>query len=457
MLGIGTAAAKSEARNGDPTAALIFPAIERFIPPTLDAELSRRQAGAWRYDLLNTPRMLRFELLQACQPEQTFQDTLREVWHSWQCAGRETGSLPTSGSLAEARARVPVWALEMLFKHTALLAAQAQPPSPCPKHRLLSVDATLLAVPNTPEFRLRYGVLRTQHGAAYYPQALAVWLALVGNGAVIAEHFGSSRQGEESILPRLLPNHLNAGDLVLGDARIGTYATLVQTARCGAFFLFRAPGPLRIEKHVLRRWTADDLDLRLELCGATRRHHPDLSLPPYFDARAVSFEIPARDLLNHTERLPFLTNLPREQFTVFALSRLGLLRWSHETLNNDIKTRLGLGEIRSQRPEGVRREVLAHLCISNLLRILLSEAQPEIPLAGSFTAARSALYQANQQLRMAPERQTELLKLIPKMIQQQSWAYRPTRTEPRLARPHKRRHGIFKTSRAQWRAKRKAG
>jgi hypothetical protein len=457
MSNIGIAVHPLERRSVDPGTGLIVPALERFIPATLDAELSRRQAGAWRYDVFNASRVLRFELLQACRPEQTFQETLREVWHAWQCAGCVTGTMPRSSSLAEARARLPVWAMEMLFKHSASLAAQTQPPSPCPAHRLLSVDATLLPVPNAPELRAHFGVLRTQHGEAYYPQALAVWLALVGTGSVIAEHLGPSRRGEERIAPQLLSQSLRPGDLVLGDGRIGTYPTLVQTARCGAFFLVRACGPLRIERNVLRCWSSDDLDVRLELWEATRRHHAELALPPNFDTRAVRFEIPARDVLNQTEHAVFLTNLPRQQFGLPALRSLALLRWSHETVNNDIKTHLGLGNIRSQRPEGIRREVLAHLCLSNLLRLLLSQAHPEIPLAGSFTAARSALYQANQQLRLAPERQAELLNLIPRMIRQQGWMYRPVRTEPRLTRPNKRRHGVFKTPRAQWRAARKTG
>ena len=52
--------------------------------------------------------------------------------------------MPRTSSLAEARARVPLWSLEFLFRHTAALVSQIQPPSPWPGHRLLTLDASLV-------------------------------------------------------------------------------------------------------------------------------------------------------------------------------------------------------------------------------------------------------------------------------------------------------------------------
>jgi hypothetical protein len=457
MVAIGSPASPSVVQSGNGATSLIFPALEAFIPQTLDRELLRLRAGDWHYDVLSLPRILRLELLQACRPDQSFQETLREVWQAWRCAHCGSGAMPHSGSLAEARARLPAWPLEMLFKHTAALAECAQPLSPWPGHRLLALDGTLLAVPNTPCLRTHFGATRHQHGESYYPQALAVWLSWITNGTVLAEHLGPSREGEESIAPRLLTSHARSGDLVLGDGRIGTYAAIAQTLRAQAFCLFRAPGPLDVDKHVTQRLTPDDADVTLHLTPYMRQRYRDLALPDALPARAVSFDMPARDVLNGVERADFLTNLPRALFPVPALARLALLRWGHETLNNDIKTRLGLGAIRSQNPAGVRREVLAHLCLANLLHLLLAQASPLTPLVGSFTAARTALYQANQQLRLAPQRRTELLNLLQEMILQQPLDFRPNRSEPRMVRPNTRRHRVFKTPRADWRAQRKAG
>lgn len=457
MAAIDTLPSGSEVHSFDPASALIFPAIEHFIPFDLEYELRRLRSGDWRCNILTPQRMLRLELLQACRPDFSFQETLREVWQVWRCAGCFAGSMPNSASLAEARARLPAWTLEALFKHTAALADRSQGPSPWPGHRLLAIDGTLLAVPNTPLHRAHFGIAQHQHGEAYYPQALAVWLSLLSGGTILAEHLGPSREGEESIAPKLLPVHLRCGDLVLGDARFGTYAVIAQTIRSQAYFLFRAPGPLQVDKHVLQRFTPDDADLRLPLTPYMRQRHITLALPDQLSLRAVSFNIPARDLLNGIEHAHFLTNLPRDLFSTAILSRIAQLRWGHETTNNDIKTRLGLGDIRSQNPAGVRREVLAHLCMANILHLLLAQAHPDTPLNGSFTSARSALYLANQQLRLAPQRRSELLELLREMIIQQPLDLRPSRSEPRMARPSTRPHRIFKTARSEWRAQRKAG
>jgi putative transposase len=457
MLTIGSPVLSPAVPNSDAAVRLIFPALEAYLPPALDRELLRRHSGAWHFDVLNRPRLLRLELLQACRPDFSFQEVLREVWQAWRGAACVSGTMPNSGSLATARARLPAWTLETLFKHTVTLGEHAPPQSPWPGHRFLTMDGTLLALPNTPLLRAHFGTTRHQHGEAYYPQALAVWLSLLTTAAVLAEHLGPARQGEESIAPGLLTTHLRPGDVVLGDGRIGTYASLAQTVRAQAFFLFRAPGPLHVEQHLTQRLAPDDADLVLHLTPYMRERYRELALPPELPLRVVSCDIPARDRFNATVRAHFLTNLPRALFPAVIVARMARLRWGHETLNNDIKTRLGLGAIRSQTPAGVRCEVLAHLCLANLLHLLLAQAWPLTPLLGSFTAARSALYQLNQQLRLAPERQTELLNLQNEMLCQQPLDLRPDRSEPRMVRPRRRNHRVFKMARTQWRALRQAG
>lgn len=457
MSSIDVLAAASEVLRPDPLSALIFPAIEHWIPPTVDAALARLHCGDWRYDVLTPRRMLRFELLQACQPDMTFQETLREVWQAWRTVDPLPSSMPSSGSLSEARGRLPVWALEALFKHTAMLTNNAQPPSAWAGHRLLALDGCLTPVPNSPGNRAYFGTTRSQHGEAYYPQVLAVWISLLSNGAVLAERAEPCSVGEETIAPRLVPQALHPGDVLLGDGRIGTYALLSQVFRASAFFLTRAPGPLDVCRHVTRRWTADDTDICLKRTAYVSGRHADLRLPEQLELRAVSFDIPSRDILNGIEHADFLTNLPRDLFSTAVLARMARLRWGHETVNNDIKTRLGLGEIRSQNPAGVRREILAHLCISNLMHLELCLARPLIPLAGSFTAARSALYQANQQLRSPACLHEKVRAVLQEMILQQPLDVRNDRTEPRMIRPRKRTHRVFKTARAQWRNERKAG
>ena len=453
---IGSALPAPEANppHGDPAVTLIFPAVEHWIPEDLNQALRKWRRGAWACAALTAPRMLRLELLQASHPNLSFQETLREVWQTGLFQGCVTGSLPSSAALAQARARFPTCAWERLFRHTVALAPHLPLPSLQPRQRLLGIDGTPLTVPNTPTNRAAFGFTRHQHGDAYYPQAQAVWVSQVLSGHLLAEHLGPLREGDETVAPRLLPAVLRPADVLLGDAHFGNYPILAITQAAGAYFLVRAPGPLDPDAHVTHAHAPDDADLLLPRTPYIQDKYGALQLPAQLALRSVRFAIPKRDELNRVEQADFLTNLPRHSFSVPALRALATHRWNHETFNNDIKTRLGLGDLRSLTPWTVRHEVWAHLCLNNLVRLLQHQAYPEHPLNCSFTAACSALRQANFQLRLHPQSQASLWATVQHLLLAQPVAHRPGRTEPRMKRPDHRPYPIFKTPRAEWRAQR---
>lgn len=457
-MSIGWFSPGSEADlKSDPLRDSIFPVLAPWWPGSLDQLLLERQQGAWRFDLLTPPRMLRLHLLQAAGPTHSFSQALREIWHAWGFRGWVKGPPPSTGSLAEARRRVPLWAWEALLRHTAGRAEHFPGLSYWPRGRTLTIDATPVRTPRSPANYMHWGAPRNQLGEAYYPQATAVWLALQPGGVILAHVLGTHRQGEERLAPALLQENLRPGDLLLGDARFGTYAILATVLAGQGNFLCRAAGPWRIEQHVVRTHAPDDVDLTLNLSAHVSTHHPTLVLPPRLDLRGIRLRIPARHDEKGMEWAWFLTTLPRADFSVPELGTMTRLRWCHETLQNDVKTRLGLGEVRSQTPEGVLQEVLAHLCLSNFLRLWRHRACPLAPDLPSFTAAREALYQANQQLRAAPEQQAHILGLLEAMLCAQPVVHRPDRSEPRCRRPSKRPYPYFKSPRALWRAERKVG
>lgn len=457
-MSIGFSLRSTEAKTQrDAAAGLVFPVIEPWIPEWLDRALESYQPPPRRCDLLCPLRMLRFELLHATRPEASFRETLREVWQAWSQAGVVHESLPSPSALTQARARLPAWALQALLKHTAAAAEEAGTGSAWPDHRLLSIDGTPLIVPNTPANRTHFGATRHQHGEAYFPQALAVWVSRVHPQTVVAEYLGTSHAGDETVAPVLLPTVVRPGDLVLGDAHFGHYPTLWTVSARQAFYLVREPGPLHIEDHITAQHTAEDVDARLTLTDYIRRRYPLLPLPDHMDLRALRYALPTRDALNAVEQTWFLTNLPRDPYSHARLAALPPLRWNHETLNNDIKTRLGLGDLRSLTPGGAHAEVRAHLCLSNIVRLTLWKLRPEAPLRGSFTAALSAIREANHQLRMAPDHHPLIIATLGRMILDQPLDLRPDRTEPRMTRPRRRPYPIFKTARAEWREQRKVG
>ena len=440
----------------DEATGLIVPLLEPWIPPALDLSIKRHNPRPRRCDLLGWPKMLRLALLQAINPTASFEEMLREVWQTWwqaDCIDRPPVSTP---ALARARQRLPHWPLRELLQHTVGLVHDVNPGPVWSDHRLLTIDGAPLSLPNTPRKRAYFGTTSRQNGEAYFPQALTVWVARLHPQVVIAEHLGPCREGDETIAPQILARVVQPNDLILGDGHYGHFPTLHVVAQRRAFYLVRAPGPLHVEEHVRERVTEHVWDLRLQLTDYMQKKYAQLGLPPHLDVRCLTYTLPSRDRLNGVEQASFLTNLPRERYPHAQLAVLPPLRWNHETLNNDIKSRLGLEALRSLTPEGAYSEVLAHLIMANLIRVILWQVSPATPFQGSFTAALSAIRQANQQLRMAPERRVKILHTMRQMILAQPVIFRPGRTEPRMSRPRRRPYPIFKESRADWRDQRKA-
>jgi hypothetical protein len=344
----------------------------------------------------------------------------------------------------------------MLFAHTASLLADLDRHPVCSEHRLLSIDGVPLPLPHTPAHAAFFGTTRSQHGAAYFPQASAVWVFNVATNGVIAQSLGPANESDQRVAPRLLPGVIRPGDLLLGDGHYSSFPIQAAIQAARAYYLVRASGTLKPENHLVASHAPGDLDLHLRPTQAIRAAYPNWNAPRYLAVRAVQFQIPVRDALNDFAVATFLTNLPRDCFPRERLAALFPLRWNQETAHNDIKTRLGLGEIRSQTPAGATAEILAHLCCANMVRLMLHRANRGLQ-ALSFTAALCALRQANQQLRYLPHSNAHIADVLLDILRQQPLDLRPGRSQPRMRRPDKRPFPSFTTPREQWRHARKAG
>ena len=189
---------------------------------------------------------------------------------------------------------------------------------------------------------------------------------------------------------------------------------------------------------------------------AMARKYADLALPASISMRVVYLNLPLRDKYNGFQRVAFLTNLPRQDYSLEQLSDLALRRWTHETINADIKSRLDLSDVRGLSPHTVRHEVMSHLCLNNILRLLFVRALGPASLEASVQTGLEALRGANNQARYNPGG-SEITDLLLALIREARLKKRPNRTEPRMTRPRRRPYPMFKDSRAEWRAQRKGG
>ena len=123
---------------------------------------------------------------------------------------------------------------------------------------------------------------------------------------------------------------------------------------------------------------------------ATRRKNP--ALPKELTARLIRYQ---RAGFRPTYLLTSLIN--NKRFTRNELVDLYHRRWQMETLYREWKHGLDIQNLRSHTPQGILKEVHAHLLLSNLVRWVMTEASqptPYRPVELSFLTALSQVKSA---------------------------------------------------------------
>ncbi|MBS3820805.1 MAG: transposase [Bacteroidetes bacterium] len=130
-------------------------------------------------------------------------------------------------------------------------------------------------------------------------------------------------------------------------------------------------------------------------------------------------------------------------------------RWRIETLFLQLKHRLSADVLRSQTPEGVRKELAACLAALNIVRTIMLEAATEHrkdPMRLSFVAAVRAILSFAPILATAPP--WTLPDIYAAMLRQIAAAeipLRPGRHEPRAVRHERTHYPKLRITRAEWR------
>lgn len=133
-------------------------------------------------------------------------------------------------------------------------------------------------------------------------------------------------------------------------------------------------------------------------------------------------------------------------------------RWRIETLLRELKITLSANVLRSQTPDGIRKELLARMIALNVVRLLLLEAAAtagiEDPLRISFVHAIRAILSLSPALGHAP------LAAVPGVyhamlteIASHLNPDRPGRLEPRAVRRDHKDYPSLHITRAQWKAR----
>ena len=264
-----------------------FNSVRKVLPDSAIEQACRDVGHAYRARVLTPIVSMLHMILAAIWPEESFEASSQLLWDNAVAAFPDLqGELPSSGSFAKARARLP---LELWQSVWDFLAAKVQglsePFAFWRGHRVVLADGTCVSMPDTPELHTHFGTSTGRGGKRHYPLARMVTLALANTLLVLTYAVGRYNQSEKELLLPLLGS-LRKGDLLLGDRLFAGANLYAQYQAAGLDFLTRAHQRLIVWRlRPLAGYSPTDFVTDLRIDDAYRRKDP--ALPAYVRVRLI--------------------------------------------------------------------------------------------------------------------------------------------------------------------------
>jgi hypothetical protein len=395
-------------------------------------------------------------VMAAIWPEESFNACWQVLWDSFiSWFPQLSGQCPSRGCVAEARARLPLRLWQRLF---AQISCKAQCLSEAydkwKGHRVVLADGTCVSMSAKAKLFDAFGVNTGYHGSGRYPLARLVSLCLAGTMTIIDYAIGGYRDGESTLTFGILKS-LRKGDLLVADRHFAAAHYYVRYQSLGLEFLTRAHQCLKISR-VKRRvcYSADDFIGRLNINKIYRRE--DSSLPASIDVRFIKAKLRIRGRLTIVW---FATSLlDAKRYPAKEIVELYARRWRIETLFRELKVTLSADVLRSQSPDGVRKEIIARMTALNIVRSIMLEAAVKAkiddPLRISFAHTVRAVISFSAALSHVPLALVwDVYEAMLVEIASHVNLERTGRLEPRAVRRERKHYPSLRMTRIEWRAK----
>lgn len=427
--------------------------IRQMLPDRAILQACEQAGYPFRQRLLTPVVTVLHMLLAAIWPEESFNASWQVLWSVFKSRYPEcSAGTPSRGTVAKARARLPEALWQHLFAWISDKVQQLSAPwAQWRDHRVVLVDGTCVSMPDTPSLQAAFGTQNGYHGKARYPLARIVALCLAQTRTVISYAVGGYRQDENVLLQPML-QHLQKGDLLVADRHFAGAHLYVRYHRAGLEFLVRMH-QRRIVSRIKRLWSYSDEDFvgRLNICPCYRKQDP--SLPVWISVRFIRGTFLIRGRMQTVWLATSL--LDAKAYPAEEIVDLFARRWGVETLFAELKIRLSADVLRSQSPEGIRKEIAARMIALNVVRGIMLQAAAEQgvdPLRLSFSFAVRAIVSFAPALAIEPFwKLPAIFQAMLGEIAAHKVRFRPGRNEPRKIRRDRKHYPMLTTTRAEWR------
>jgi hypothetical protein len=429
-----------------------FNSVRKILPDHVITQACRDVHYTYRQRVLTPIVTMLHMILAAIWPEESFEASGQLLWDG--AVGvfpALRGKRPSSGSLAKARARLPLQLWQRVWDSLAVKVQQlSEPFASWRGHRIVLIDGTCVSMPDTPSLHSHFGTSTGRGGKRHYPLARMVTAALANTMTVIAYAVGRYDQSEQALLRPLLGG-LRKGDLLLADRHFAGANLYDEYLRAGLNFLTRIHQRLKVSRlRPLAGYASNDFVTDMPLGDSYRRK--DATLPAYVRVRLIQAVVRLR---GQRDVVWFVTSLLDEAlYPAAQIVQLYARRWRIETLFLQLKVRMSADVLRSKTPQGAIKELAARMVAMNVVRAILLEAATthgQDPMTLSFVHGLRAI------LAFAPVLATAPIWKLPVIYEAMLYEIaacrvrqRTGRLEPRAIRREMKHYPRLRITRAEW-------
>lgn len=394
-------------------------------------------------------------LYQVLKPRTSCREVVRQVQALFALQGRRKIDEDDS-AYCQARNRLPEDNLERIFKETANAADKRTQYRKWFGHTVKVVDASSTSLPDTPANQALYPQSKAQASGCGFPLMKLVVFMSLASGAILDVVKGNKHNHELSLFRRLCSS-LKAGDLVLGDDAYSDYGTVAFLPTIGCNAVFRLQGRRHKDFRLGKKLGPGERLVTWKQPPQKAKTMTDkewAALPAEIQVRLIRVQIPIRGF--RTRQIDIATTLlDPKKYPAEEIAALFRRRWRLELCFRDIKTSMGMEEMRCKTPEMVHKELLMYLIAHNLIRSLMAEAATihdadleRISFKGSVDTLRqysAALAQARNR-----KQRSRLLRELLEILASDLLPDRPNRTEPRAVKRRPKPYALLNKHRSRF-------
>ena len=370
--------------------------LQRFLPEDSVDQSLRKLGTTFRKRKLSPGRSVHLLLLQLLH--KTALSGLRHF----------TDSTATASAICQARARLPLRLMYVLVEQlAAVLLAHFKVKADALFHGLevVLLDATSFHTQDTSPLAKRYGKHRNQRKTVSgYPTPKLLCLINHATGLITRAMTLPAHRQEHMCVKRMIA-HLQPGQVVVAGRGLVSFMFLCELTQAAVQACLRLPllhmARAQGSRRILKVLGKGDLLVHWDKSPARSKAYSRrayAALPASLVLRQITYAVTRPGFRPKTITL-ITTLLDPVEYPACDLAELYLQRWQIEVYFRDLKTSQGMNRMRGKSLASMRKELLGHVLLYNLVRAVMLEAaaRQNVP------AERISFLDALRRLRHAAE------------------------------------------------------